>query len=108
MSEKILQLNFKINVTKKEYEDAVSPLANDFAAVPGLHWKVWLMNETNREAGGLYLFADDTSLQNFLTGPLAAKVKSHPALSNMSVKQFDIMERQTAITRGPIGQKVGA
>ncbi len=108
MSEKILQLNFKLNVTKREYEDAVSPLANDIAAVPGLQWKVWLMNETNREAGGLYLFADDTSLQNFLTGPQAAKLKTHPALSNMSVKQFDIMERQTEITRGPIGHKVGA
>ncbi len=108
MSEKILQLNFKYNGSRKEYEDAVSPLANDFAAVPGLHWKVWLMNEANREAGGLYLFADDTSLQNFLAGPLAGKVKIHPALSNMSVKQFDIMERQTTITRGPIRQKVGA
>ncbi len=108
MSEKILQLNFKFNGTKKEYEDAVSPLASEVAAVPGLQWKVWLMNETNKEAGGHYLFANDTSLQNFLTGPQAAKLKNHPALSNMSVKQFDIMERQTAITRGPIGHKVGA
>lgn len=108
MSEKILQLNFKFNVSKKEYVDAVSPLANDFSAVPGLQWKVWLMNETNREAGGIYLFDDETTLESFIAGPLAAKVKNHPALSNMSVKQFDILERETTTTRGPIGRKVRA
>lgn len=108
MSEKILQLNFKFNVTKKEYVDAVSPLANDFSTVPGLEWKVWLVNEANREAGGIYLFEDETSLESFISGPLAAKVKNHPALSNMSMKRFDVLERETTITRGPIGRKVTA
>lgn len=108
MSEKILQLNYKFNGTRKEYEDVVAPLANDFAAIPGLHWKVWLMNEANKEAGGLYLFANDTSLQNFVAGPLATKVKTHPTLSSISVKQFDILERPTSITRGPIGEEVTA
>jgi len=29
-------------------------------------------------------------------------VKSDPTLSNVSVKQFDVIEELTAITRGPI------
>jgi len=102
MSKKILQLNFKFKVSRSEYEQAVSPLASDFAAVAGLRWKVWLMNEAESEAGGIYLFDDESSLQAYLTGPLAAQVKSHPALSDMSVKQFDLMEDITAITRGPV------
>jgi len=48
------------------------------------------------------LFDDESSLQAFLAGPLAAGVTSHPALSDMSVKQFDMMEEETAITRGPV------
>ena len=36
MSAKILQLNFKFGVPRADYEGVVSPLANDFAAVPGL------------------------------------------------------------------------
>lgn len=32
MAEKILQLNFRFGVSPAEYEQAVSPLANDFAA----------------------------------------------------------------------------
>ena len=102
MKEKILQLNFKFNVPKADYEQAVSPLASDFAAVPGLRWKIWLMNESENEAGGIYLFDDESSLQAYLEGPLAAGVKNHPALSDMSAKIFDSMDELTATTRGPI------
>ena len=102
MKEKILQLNFKFNVPKVDYEQAVSPLADNFAAVPGLRWKIWLMNESENEAGGIYLFEDESSLQAYLEGPLAEGVKSHPALSDMSAKVFDSMDELTEITRGPI------
>jgi len=103
MSARMLQLNFKFNVSRAEYEDAVSPLASDFAAVPGLRWKIWIMNDEESEAGGLYLFDDEASLQAYLEGPLASGVASHPALSDMSAKQFDVMDGLTAITRGPVG-----
>lgn len=101
MSVKILQLNFKFNVSRAEYEQAVSSLASEFAAVPGLRWKIWLMNEAEKEAGGIYLFDDEASVKAMLEGQLAAKVTGHPALSDFSVKQFDVMEDVTAITRGP-------
>lgn len=102
MSSKILQLNFRFNVPRAEYEQAVSPLASDFAQVPGLQWKIWLMNEAESEAGGLYLFNDASALEAYLEGPLAGAVKAHPALSDMSAKVFDSIEELTAITRGPI------
>ncbi len=102
MAAKILQLNFKFSVSRTDYEQAVTALAGEFAAVSGLRWKIWLMNETESEAGGIYLFADESSLQAYLDGPLAAQVKSHPALSEMSAKQFDVMDDLTAITRGPV------
>ena len=102
MSVKILQLNFKFNVSRVEYEQAVSALASEFAAVPGLRWKIWMINEAEQEAGGIYLFDDEASVKALLEGPLVAQVTSHPALSDFSVKQFDVMEDVTAITRGPI------
>lgn len=102
MSGKILQLNFKLKVSGKEYEEAVSPLADKFAAVDGLVWKIWLLNESESEAGGIYFFKDEASLKAYLDGPLAAGVANHPALADLSVKQFDIMEKITAVTRGPV------
>ena len=92
MSAMLLQVNFTFNVTRPEYEGAVGPLAEDFAALDGLVWKVWIMNEEGSEAGGIYLFRDQASMQAYLEGPLAAGVISHPALSDFSVKQFEVME----------------
>ncbi len=102
MSGRIMQLNFKFSVTGAEYEQAVSSLASQFAALDGLRWKIWMINETESEAGGIYMFEDEGSLNAFLEGPLAAQVTSHPALSDFSVKQFNVMEDLSEITRGPV------
>lgn len=102
MSQKILQINFKLSVSAKDYEQACLPAAQPIADTPGLRWKVWLMNEAEREAGGIYLFDDEASVQAFLAGPIVAAVKSNPSLGHVSAKMFDVMENLTAITHGPV------
>lgn len=102
MEERILQLNFKFNIPRKEYDDAAKSLADDFANIPGLVWKIWIMNEKEKEAGGIYFFEDQVSLETYLDSPLAEKVSTHPALSEMSIKRFSIMPDVTAVTRGPV------
>ena len=102
MSKHILQLNFKFSVTSAEYGQAAASMAADFSKVAGLVWKVWILNEAESEAGGIYLFEDESSMQAFLAGPLAAGVSNHPAISDMSAKQFEVMADVTAVTRGPV------
>jgi hypothetical protein len=102
MSERILQINFKIGVPAADYAQAADQLAGAFAGVPGLVWKIWILNEAASEAGGIYLFEDQVALENFLAGPLAAQVKAHPAISEMSAKPFEIMPGPTAMARGPV------
>jgi hypothetical protein len=98
----ILQVNFKLNLPTAEYKAMCDSVSQAVADVPGLKWKVWLLNEAEKEAGGIYLFKDKQSLQNYLAGPIVSKVKNHPALLELSAKQFDVMEDMTAVTRGPI------
>lgn len=107
MSETLMQLNFKYDVSAEDYIDAVAPLAEQFAALPGLRWKIWMINPEESEAGGIYLFEDEGALQDFLEGDLAATVISHPALRDFSVKPFKVMGEQTAVTRGPVHAVAG-
>ncbi len=102
MSEIMLQVNFNYSASKEEYEQAVAPLADKFANVPGLKWKIWILNAEKSEAGGIYMFDNQASLDTYLTGPLAEAVTTHPALSDFSIKQFAIMEDVTKVTRGPV------
>jgi hypothetical protein len=101
MSQKILQINFKFHVSRAEYEAAVTtPLAGPIAAMPGLLWKVWLMNEVEQEAGGIHLFKDRESLNAYLNSEIVAAIVSNPILSDFSVKQFEVMRDVSEVTRG--------
>jgi hypothetical protein len=108
MAQQVLQVNFKFNVPRAQYENTVSPMAQDFAEVPGCLWKVWLINEKENEAGGIYLFADEASVEKYKGSPLVAAVLSHPALSDFSVKQFEVMEAVSRITHAPLAATVAA
>lgn len=102
MSGKLLQINFRIKVPASAYIDEVTSLAGEIAGVPGLSWKVWLLNEAENEAGGIYWFTDAASLQAYLDGPIVAAVASHPALADISVKVFDSIDALGEITRAPV------
>ena len=99
----ILQLNFKLNVDADEYERAVTPLADAFAAIDGLRWKVWLLNAAEGEAGGIYLFESEAAREAFLASALADAVRAAPFLRDLVAKRFDLMDGVTAVTRGPVG-----
>jgi hypothetical protein len=99
MPAKILQINYKLNGPQVEYERENLPYAQPIANMPGLRWKVWIINEAQSEAGGIYLFDDDVAVQAFLDGPIIAEMKGDPTLS---IKAFDVISELTAITRGPV------
>ena len=102
MAAKLLQINFQFNVPAADYRQLADQLAGPFAEVEGLRWKIWTINETASEAGGIYLFENEAALKSFLEGPLAAQVSSHPAFREMSVKPFDVLAGPTAAARGPV------
>jgi len=102
MSQKILQVNFTFSTSRAELEEAWLQIAQPIADVPGLRWKVWLMNEAERLAGGLYLFESETAAQSYLDGPIVAALKACPGISNISAKLFDVLESHSLITSGPI------
>lgn len=106
MSEVLLQVNFKFSVSSEEYTNAVSPLAEQFSKIPGLIWKIWPINNEEKEAGGILLFENQSHVDEYLNSSLAKVVTEHPALSNFSVKQFNIMKDCTEITRGPLKSTV--
>ena len=66
------------------------------------------MNEGESEAGGIYLFADEASVEKFKASPLVASVLSHPALSDFSIKQFEVLEKISRATRTPLAMTATA
>ncbi len=102
MAKTIVQINYTFTSSRAEYTALVTPNAEHIAAVPGLVWKVWLMNEAEQEAGGIYLFESREAAQAFVTSPAATSFAAEPTLSAFSVKLFEAVEALSTITRGPL------
>ena len=98
----MLVTNYNYSVSSDEFKNMTAELAQAFADVPGCLWKIWLIDDEKKEAGAVYLFKDDESLQNFKSSPLVAAVLSHPALSNFDLKERDILEEVSIVTRAPL------
>ena len=98
----MLQLNFKFGMPRDEYENIANDLAGAFAKVEGLEWKVWLMDEEDHGAGGIYMFDSESSLNDFLAGDLAAQVTSHPAFSDMKARPYEVLDGPSRTTRAPL------
>ena len=106
MRAQLLIMTFKFDNSPTEYVRAMKPLAGEILNAPGLRWKIWLINETECTAGGLYLFDDSYDVQMFLASPLMKHLKQHPAFTDLRVMPYDVLEAETRATHGPLGKGV--
>ena len=77
-------------------------VAPEFSEIPGCCWKIWIINEDHKEAGGVYLFESATELERYLNSNLFASVANNPAFSHLQTNTFDISELAGSITRAPL------
>ena len=77
---------------------ASNAIASEIAQVPGLRWKIWLLDEAESRGGGIYLFDDEESVRAYLEGPIVAALKSYPVLSELSVKSFSVLEEPVDVS----------
>jgi hypothetical protein len=103
----IVQINFKFKNPRSAVEKhwlGGAPIFGPKGKVKGLLWKIWLMNEAEKSAGGIYLFKDEASAQAYVNGPIVAGAPkcSGCSIYDMEIKVWDILPKHTKITRGPI------
>jgi hypothetical protein len=106
MTVQVLLVSLKFNIPPAEYTQIIKPLVEDILNTPGLRWKIWLINESQCTAGGIYLFDNSSDVQEFLVSPLMNSLGHHPAFVNFCVMPFDVLDAETAITHGPIWKGV--
>jgi hypothetical protein len=100
MSPKVnVQIQFDLR-SPAEYRGLADHVASALAAVPGLLWKIWILDEERARGGGVYLFADRAAATAYLEGPIVSGLRGNPAVSGIEVRLFDVLEGPSAITRG--------
>jgi hypothetical protein len=102
---KLVQINIDHDLSPAELDagaaDALK-FAEEVAALPGIHWKIWIGEQSRRELGGIYLFASERAAKDFLTGPIFAAIRSNPRFQKVEAKLFDVNEAASLITKAPL------
>ena len=94
----LLQIDFKTDrPPSKENTDDLTQLAQVIANTPGLIWKIWTENPTTHEAGGIYLFEDEASLDTYLE--VHTNRLSQMGISSINAKKFQVNTRLSEITK---------
>ena len=99
MGVRIVQINFGFTVAVNEYEAVCAEVAKALAEVEGLKWKAWLINEERHEAGGIYLFENETSAARYVNGPIVEALRGKPGIERVEIKIFNVLEGPSKLTR---------
>ena len=97
----LVQFNFRyLGPFGETLADSLDRLARTIAAEEGLQWKIWIENEGEEEAGGIYLFDDETVARAYIEKH--TERLSQFGVTGVEVKVFQVNPRLTTITRGPV------
>ena len=101
---KILQVNYRRERGQGDAEQAarLQQDAEKIAQIPGLMWKVWIYDDEQQRAGGLYLFDSEEQARAFGDGILPGALGSLPGVDDIDARYYDVDEQLSAITRAPI------
>jgi hypothetical protein len=86
-------------LTAAEYMDHVAAVAPAFTMWPGLLAKVWIADHDAGTYGGIYLFAERASADHTRDTDLYRSMATNPVFADLSVREFDVLDEATAITR---------
>lgn len=80
----------------EEMSKAYAGLALHLAQTPGLIWKIWTENEKTKEAGGIYLFSDESKAKAYLEEH-TARLQSF-GIQQIRAKIFNVNEPLSEVT----------
>ena len=96
----IVQINFDFEVTHEELLQGAKDVAPKIAAVEGLLWKIWLVDDDKKGSGGIYLFDSMEKAREYAESDIVASLRRDR--TNVIVKVFDILVEPSGITRAPL------
>ena len=95
----VVNFNLK-NMTDGEYRKWCDELAPTFGSMPGLISKVWLADPATNTYGGVYTWRDRSAYEAWVKSELFQAVGKHPNLTNITSRDFGVLEGPTRISHG--------
>lgn len=94
-------VTFKLNgINDAAYQAHAAQHAPVFAALPGLHAKIWLANQQANTYGGIYTWDDVAAMRAYQGGKIFQGLQANPHMIDVVVSDFAVLAGPTEVTRG--------
>ena len=97
MHVQIITFNLK-GLGDGDYRAHCEAMAPAFSQLPGLVSKTWLANAETNTYGGVYLWRDRRSMEDYEASDIFKGMVGNPHLDGVSVRSFSVLEAATDIT----------
>lgn len=81
-----------------DYRAHCEAMAPAFSQLPGLVSKTWLANAETNTYGGVYLWRDRRSMEDYEASDIFKGMAGNPHFEGVSVRSFSVLEAATDIT----------
>jgi hypothetical protein len=95
-----LQVEVTLNVAPEIWLTFCEQAVPVMRALPGLVWKLWVLDEKTLKAGGLYLFRDCESARVYAEGPVLEQLRRSGLVKDMVVRQLPLEDALSRLTWG--------
>jgi hypothetical protein len=94
-------VNFTLcGIDDEQYQRHAATVADGFNHWEGLVAKLWLHDPQTSTYGGAYLFADQAAADASRATDLFRNMAANPAFTDLSVREYEVIDQLTAITGG--------
>ena len=69
-----------------------------FAEIAGLRAKAWLADPSTNTYGGVYAWESREAMKAYVSGPIFGALLANPGMTDVTTRDFGVLERPTAIT----------
>jgi hypothetical protein len=98
----IITFNLK-GLSDGDYRAHCEAIAPAFAQLPGLVSKAWLANAETNTYGGVYLWRDRRSMENYERSDIYGGMLANPHLEGLVARSFPVIREATEITSNLAG-----
>ena len=95
-----VQVQYRVTGDPRDYQSLAAATAPQLARLPGLCWKLWLLDPLSGDAAGIYLFSDAAAAAAFLAGPALSGLRQHPAIAGVSARSLGVLTDLSLTTFG--------
>ena len=100
MNHHCVHVDVSLEISPDEWLELCESAVPSMQRVPGLVWKLWLLDRERASAGGLYLFQNAEAARAYAEGAFMEHLRRSPAVRALEIRLWPVVDSLSRRTFG--------